>query len=417
LQQLPDFYRADQYVKTLERPAVLQRLLPAGNLDEALRQAAVQPKVETQEVLPQHIAATPVIEIVSPRAGELIREGSAKVTARIGVPAPGDLVRAKLYANGVVATQRRLIREQAVPGGTELEYEWTVPLPSDPQNLIQLVALSDAPTAALGNVLIERPDPATAARPPQLSIIAVGVNRYADPAITALDYSRADAEAILQAFRDRSSGLYTVRQSLLLANEEVTRDKWRKTLENLTAELSEHVLPDDLIILFLAGHGVVDPKTERYYFVGHDLQVEDYLAGKYTACISWDDFRVLSDIPCRKLVVLDTCHSGALQPLSTRSLKTAVRALQEDVFLSVTASTGNEQSEEDERWGHGAFTKSLLEALDGRADTSADGLVTLRELVRYTQQAVPKLTEGRQNPTAAPDELLPLISVPLARGQ
>ena len=417
LQQLPDFYRADQYVKTLERPEVMQRLLAAGNLEEALRQAAVQPKVETQEVLPQHIAATPVIEILSPRAGELIREGSAKVTARIGVPAPGDLVRAKLYANGVVATQQRLIREQAVPGGIEREYEWTVPLPSDPQNLIQLVALSDAPTAALGNVLIERPDPATAARPPQLSIIAAGVNRYADPAITALDYSRADAEAILQAFRDRSGGLYTVRQSLLLANEEVTRDKWRKTLENLTAELSEHVSPDDLIILFLAGHGVVDPKTERYYFVGHDLQVEDYLAGKYTACISWEDFRVLSDIPCRKLVVLDTCHSGALQPLSTRSLKTAVRALQEDVFLSVTASTGNEQSEEDERWGHGAFTKSLLEALDGRADTSADGLVTLRELVRYTQQAVPKLTEGRQNPTAAPDELLPLISVPLARGQ
>ncbi len=417
LQQLPDFYRADQYVKTLERPEVMQRLLPAGDLQEALRQAAVQPAVETQEILPRHIAATPVVEIVSPRAGDLIREGSIKVTARIGMPAPSELVRAKLFANGVVATQQRLVRELEVPGGRELMYEWTVPLTSDPQNLIQLVAGNDAPTAGLDSVLIERPDPAAAERPPQLSIMAVGVNRYADPAIQTLDYSQADAEAILQAFRDRSGGLYTVKQSLLLANEEVTPDRWRKKLQDLKTALTGRVSPDDLIILFLAGHGVVDPKTEQYYFVGHDLQVADYLEGRYADCISWEDFRALSDIPCRKLVVLDTCHSGALQPLSTRSLKSAIRALQEDVFLSVTASAGNERSEEDQQWGHGAFTKSLLEALDGRADTSGDGLVTLRELVRYAQQAVPKLTEGRQNPMAAPDELLPLISVPLARGK
>jgi hypothetical protein len=125
-------------------------------LDEALRQAAVQPPAETQEILSQHIAATPVIEIVSPQPGALIREGSAIVTARIAVPAPGALVRAKLFANGVVAPQQRLIREQAVAGGTERVYEWSVALPNDPQNLIQLVAGTDAPTAALASVLIER---------------------------------------------------------------------------------------------------------------------------------------------------------------------------------------------------------------------------------------------------------------------
>jgi len=415
LQRLPDFYRADQYVKTLERPGVLQRLLPAGDLDAALRQAAVQPPAETQEILSQHIAATPIIEIVSPRAGELIREGSIKVTARIAVPAPGALVRTKLFANGVVAPQHRLVREQAVAGGMERIYEWSVRLPSDPQNLIQLVAGTDAPVAAMGNVLVERPDPAVAERLPQLSIIAVGVNRYADPAIATLDYSRADAEAILRTFRDRAGELYTVRQATLLANEEVTRQRWQKTMRDLKDSLAETVAPDDLIVLFMAGHGVLDPKTERYYFVGYDLQVADYLEGRLTAGISWEDFHPINDIPCRKLIVLDTCHSGAMQPLSTRNLKAAVRAAQEDVFLSLTASAGNEQSEEDEQWGHGAFTKSLLEALDGGADTSGDGFVTLRELFRYAQETVPKLTEGRQNPTAAPEELLPLISLPLAR--
>jgi hypothetical protein len=415
LRQLPDFYRADQYVKTLERPDVMQQLLPAGNLEDALRQAAVQPKVETHEVLPEHIAATPRVEILSPRAGELIREGLAKVTARIAVPAPRALVRTRLFANGVVAREPRLVREQAVEGGTELVYEWTVPLPSDPQNLIQLVAGTDAPTAALENVLVERPDPAQAERPPRLTVVAVGVNRYQDPQIQALDYSLADAQAVLQTFQQHQDGLYTVPQSVLLANEQVTRERWLQTLQELKDKLTDGVQPDDLLILFLAGHGIVDADTDRYYFVGYDLKVTDYLEGKYADCISWEDFRLLGDIPCRKLVVLDTCHSGAVQPLSTRSLKAAIRALQEDVFLSVTASAGNEKSEEDEAWGHGAFTKSLLEALDGRADATGDGLVTLHEVVRYVRAAVPKLTEGRQNPTAAPEELLPLVTIPLAR--
>jgi len=29
--------------------------------------------------------------------------------------------------------------------------------------------------------------------------------------------------------------------------------------------------------------------------------------------ISWNDFGLLADIPCRKLALLDTCHSGAIQ--------------------------------------------------------------------------------------------------------
>ena len=43
LHALPDFYRADQFYKKLERPDVLDRLLPAGSLREAFRQAAAAP--------------------------------------------------------------------------------------------------------------------------------------------------------------------------------------------------------------------------------------------------------------------------------------------------------------------------------------------------------------------------------------
>ena len=170
-----------------------------------------------------------------------------------------------------------------------------------------------------------------------------------------------------------------------------------------------------MLLLFLAGHGVVDEETKKYYFVGYDFTMADFQKGNYKDCISWDDFRDLADVPCRKLALLDTCHSGAIQPPRSSDLKTAVRQLQDDVIFTVTASTGDQRSAEKPSWGHGAFTKCLLEALGGQADTGGSGYVTLDELVAYLKQSVPKITEGLQTPTAAPDDILPFTALPLTK--
>jgi hypothetical protein len=151
----------------------------------------------------------------------------------------------------------------------------------------------------------------------------------------------------------------------------------------------------------------------------------------YKDCISWSDFGGLADVPCRKVVLLDTCHSGAIQPLRSRDLKTAVRELQADVIFSVTASTGEQRAAEKAEWRHGAFTRCLLEGLGGVRSTgfsrigvtippkggatSAGVVVTLDEIVPYVKDAVEALTSGGQTPTAAPDEIIPFTTIPLAR--
>ena len=67
--------------------------------------------------------------------------------------------------------------------------------------------------------------------------------------------------------------------------------------------------------------------------------------------------------------------------------------------------------------GHGAFTRCLLEALQGRAAVPQENTVTLDELAAYVKDSVPKLTAGLQTPTAAPDEILPFTRIPMARRQ
>lgn len=415
LHALPDFYRADQYQKTLERPAVMGRLLSAGSLQKALDEAAEVIPEKIHQVLPRKIAATPSVEILSPRPGTVIQEGSTRVTARISTPEVSKLVQARVFANGVVATQRRVLQQRALAGGSEVVYEWTVPLPADERTLIQLIVATDAPTGAFSNVVVDRGRPAGAEAPPRLYLLAVGINQYADSEVPSLSFSVADAKAITDRMKSGSEKLYELENAALLSDSEVTPASWRAALEQIAGELKKSSRPDDLLVVFMAGHGLVDTKSQTYYYLGHQARLDAIDSGDFRGCISWKDFHGLADVPCRKLVVLDTCHSGAIQPLQDQGLKTGLRALQEDVVLAVAASAGHEKAAELKTLGHGVFTKCLLEALSGRADDSGDGMVTLDEVVAYVTRSVAEATAGRQNPSAGPGEILPFVTLPLAR--
>jgi hypothetical protein len=143
--------------------------------------------------------------------------------------------------------------------------------------------------------------------------------------------------------------------------------------------------------------------------------------------IAWRDFADLDRIPCRKLVLVDSCHSGGL---GRESRGDAVREFQENMIVVVAAAADDQSSLESEAWGHGAFTKSLLEALGGAADGGtgdpADGVVSLHEVIDYTLENVPRLAEGvqnrgagavirRQNPTVSPKALVPYVRLPLSK--
>ncbi|HUY34302.1 MAG TPA: hypothetical protein VMV69_16265 [Pirellulales bacterium] len=415
LHATPDFYRADQFHKNLERPDVLERLLPTGNLDAALRQAGLQPPAEPDQVIAQQIRSAPRVRILSPRPGEAVTKNSATVRAMIEVPEQGELEQTKAFANGVVARGPKLVEERQVEGRKQQVYEWQAGLTTDERILIQVVAGSAAKTASFDSVTIERRQAGEApARPPRLYLLAVGVDQYQDPAIQPLAFAVADARSVADFVQGPATGPFTLARSALRVNDEVTQPGWNAALAEISKPLRADAQPDDLLLIFMAGHGFVDQASQQYHFASFDITAENVVNGVYDGSISWRDFEQLADIPCRKLALLDTCHSGAIQPLRTRDLKAAIRALQEDVILTVAASAGDERSEEKAAWRHGAFTKTLLDGLAGRADASADGAVSLDELIAYVKAQVPKLTDGRQNPTAAPDDLLPFISLRLS---
>lgn len=197
--------------------------------------------------------------------------------------------------------------------------------------------------------------------------------------------------------------------------------------------------PDDLFVLFLAGHGVLSEQVGPAGGGGSWLyvipQAEDgtpLAKGKGTvrelAEASLPDAALrdtLASLRCRKLVLLDCCHSGAAGPeiAGAGGSRNAAGQLAPDGFgpLVLSACQANEQSYgvEGEDGGNGLFTRRVAGALGpdfASADTDRDGRLTVSELYEAVRAATAKDAGDRgksQTPAAtpAPSELLGAVLV------
>lgn len=415
---LPEFFLAAQFRQTLERPAVIQRLLAAGSLPAALRAAPQQPPGDGQDAVVPQYRSKPRIEILTPRPDEQLATHRVTIRAKVTTREGLELVPPKAFANGVVAPARQLLQVQDVPGGQEFLFEWNAAVPADSRVVIQVVASTDAEVTEYQSVQVRN---ASAAQPTsrRVYVLAAGVNDYQDAQIQRLDFAANNARRVTEVLgRGAAFGDATT-----LLNDQATRPMWSLITTDYAERLRHEAGPDDLLVLFLSGHGVRDEQTDRYYFVSANAHFDDLKAGRFADCLSFADFAAFADVPCRKLVVLDTCHSGSVQqPLRQQDLKAALRALQDDVVFTMTASEGSQEAAEEQSRQLGRFTYRLLEALSGAADDArnggdANGLVTLREASGYVRSTVAADSAGdpqQQFPTAGPIDLLEFAEFPLS---
>ncbi len=433
LDRLPRFHSARHFRRKLERPDVMSRLLAEGSLSAALRRAGRDMPDSSSRVLPRLIAATPEVHILSPEAFQSADGRSLKVRATVESPAGVEVSEVRAYASGVVAREPPRVVGERLPadGPATRTYEWEIDLPAESQQLIQVFAGTREGPTDVGETTVARGEAATRRRPPRLHLLAAGIDRYrnsgkfASEGLTDLVFAAADAASVRDVLAADAAPFGGLATGALLRDEEVTREGWTKSLSRMVEAISADVTPDDVVVVFLAGHGMNDAVRRRgYAYLCHDASFEE-VSGEAVpvegSTIGWEDFRPLAALPCRKIALVDTCHAGALAP-SRRAA--TVRDFQENMILVLSASADDESSQEADAWGHGAFTKVLLEALAGAADTrgaggqGGDGLVSVDEVVEHVLAGVPVLTgSGRkgQHPTVSPDGLVPYVTLPLTK--
>lgn len=232
---------------------------------------------------------------------------------------------------------------------------------------------------------------------PTLWVLAVGVSRYRQNDLN-LRFADGDARAIAAALQKQVGGpLYREARTLVLANDEVTRESILDSMGRFLGQAG----PDDVAVIFLAGHGVQDRSTGSYYFLPSTATAKNYV----TAGVRMTDFDEMLRVVRRNVrgvvLMLDTCHAGALK-LAAPNLSAledpAARLTASEGFFLLAASKPGEESEERVELGHGAFSYALLEGIGGAADADKDGYLSVTELFGYVTREVASLTGGLQHP-------------------
>jgi TolB-like protein len=255
---------------------------------------------------------------------------------------------------------------------------------------------------------IEAPVPApitttrVSSRPPTgaasvLWLLSIGVSRYRQAELN-LQFAAADARAIAATLQLQSAGaLYREAKTLVLTDEEVTRESILDSLERFLGQAG----PDDVAVIFVAGHGVRDQASGSYYFLPFAATAQNLVS----AGLRMSDFdeivRVVRHNVRAVVVMLDTCHAGALRvsaPGLVAADDPAARMSAGEGFFLLAATKPGEDSVEEPALAHGAFTYAVLEGLQGAADVDGDGLVTVSDLFSYVARRVPQITNGEQHP-------------------
>ena len=238
---------------------------------------------------------------------------------------------------------------------------------------------------------------APAASASTLWLLAIGVSRYQQASIN-LQFADADARAVAEALQRQADGpLYRAVRSAVLTNEQVTRESMLDGMERFLGQAR----PNDVVVIFIAGHAVLDRASGSYYFLPFPITAQNLVS----AGLRMSDFDEMVRIIRRRVrgvvVMLDTCHAGALQlgaPDVVAMDEPGARLSAGEGFFLLAATKPGEQSQEQSALGHGAFTYALLDGLRGAADADKDGLLSVADLFSYVAREVPRLTGGAQHP-------------------
>jgi WD40 repeat protein len=241
---------------------------------------------------------------------------------------------------------------------------------------------------------------------PNLWILSIGVNRYDSPRLRDLDYAVNDAREIINAFKTQEGKRYAKINSLLISDgAPVTPTK-----DNIINNFSRYFRqagPNDVIMLFIAGHGVND-EDGSFYFMPSDAAFDPDGSILPSKAISYRDIQSVLDRPGQKLVFIDACHSAGTSSNLTRRMNNdrMVNDLNSNPSIRsssviFTSSRGDQSSLEYKTYEHGVFTYAILQGLKGEADLMKKGEITMTALELYIKYKIPELTGGQQNPTAS----------------
>ncbi|HXJ03014.1 MAG TPA: SUMF1/EgtB/PvdO family nonheme iron enzyme [Micropepsaceae bacterium] len=130
--------------------------------------------------------------------------------------------------------------------------------------------------------------------------LLVGISQFTDPRLAKLNAPRGDVEALAQVLQDPQRGGFN--------NVATCIDQDLQTIRDQLAALLDDRNPDDMVLLYYSGHGIMTKGQRLFLATGQTLF--DRPQARSLSALEMRDMLEQSRAG-KQVVILDCCHSGA----------------------------------------------------------------------------------------------------------
>jgi hypothetical protein len=399
-EQAADFFPISRFRRDYYRPDVVAKTLETLDEAESIRLANEESGRKKEEVSIAKILP-PVVNILAPKDGSEVSTKEIEVKFEIRSHSAEPVTKVKVLVDG------RPIEKDLGTKSAQKEQDIRTLNVTIPEKDIEVSIIAENKYAVS--------EPATVSLKwsgkvkedefkikPKLYVLAIGVSKYEDKNLT-LQFAAKDAKDFAESFLKQKSGLYRDVVLKVLTDEKATKDEIIDGFDWISKETTSK----DVALVFLAGHGINDSGGVYYY-----LPVNTNLDKLRRTAVPFTEMKnTVASLAGKTILFIDTCHAGNV--MGARAVATDITgvvnelASAENGAVVFASSTGKQYSFEDSNWGNGAFTKAVVEGINGKADYTGKGRITINMLDLYVSERVKELTRGKQTPATAKPQTIP----------
>jgi WD40 repeat protein len=291
---------------------------------------------------------------------------------------------------------------KVLPGGVQLE----------------LISTLSSGRAELPKPEYDREQSETAQSTLHVQVIGVGNYDATTSGLKVLPASVSGAKEVEKLFTEQKGiadkPYRDVRVWGGLYDSAATRDAIRRRLAEIAGEAGE----EDVVLVFLSGHGMVPAGQEMFYFAPIDMQGPNPQKQRETGLNTAMLAEAVGQLRARRAVlIIDACQSGGALEALAKVAEVKVRvetghAHRAGVYV-IAAATPLQEAMQHATQGSSALGMTLLEALRGEG-REGEGAVGMREVVRHVRRRLPEVSERAFNRRHTPMVVETGLDFPIA---
>ncbi|MGZ4008703.1 MAG: caspase family protein, partial [Mucilaginibacter sp.] len=254
----------------------------------------------------------------------------------------------------------------------------------------------------------------------RLYSIAVGIIQYKGDALNTLHFASQDATDMSLAVSQAAKKLLDTGQHIQSVFSYLLRTPpkgsvspgellpFRDNIRRVFREVAQKATPDDIVVVFLSGHGVL--QSDQFYYLTADASSFDLTGAENSVAIGTDTLKKwLLDIRAnKKILILDACNSG--QTVASLNIRKDIPADQKrsldnlnertGTFILAASASGHSAFEMTE-YGQGILAYNLLLGIKTGAGLRDDKFIDVSTWFKFASDKVDLMAKDngeRQQP-------------------